>query len=51
MVGRDMADGRGDTVGHAPNWCTACLLGLWMAMSPFANALDVVNRSPPNADG
>jgi hypothetical protein len=32
--------------GHAPSWCTACLLGLWMVASPPTNASDIVDGPP-----
>jgi hypothetical protein len=32
--------------GHAPSWCTACLLSLWMAASLPTNALGVANGAP-----
>jgi hypothetical protein len=47
LVGRDLAEGRGDIAGCASSWRMACLLGLWMAASPSANALDVADGSPP----
>ena len=30
--------------GHdrAPSWCIACLLGLWMVVSPPDSALDIM---------
>jgi hypothetical protein len=47
LVGRDIIEGRGDTAGRAPSWCTTYLFDLWMAASPSANALDVADESPP----
>jgi hypothetical protein len=41
-----MGKGRGNVAGRAPNWCAACLLGLWMVVSLLANASIAANESP-----
>ena len=33
--------------GRAPSWCTACLLGPWMAVSPHANVSDIADGARP----
>ena len=35
--------------GRAPSWCTACLLSLWMAVSPPDSASDVAEGAPPSS--
>jgi hypothetical protein len=42
-----LGEGRGDAARRAPSWCTAFLLGHWMAVSLPVNALVAAEGSPP----